>query len=57
VAPPISIGGKAFSANLPSRELDELPVLYTIDVVDFRRASNEFREVALSCIEPLTLHP
>lgn len=36
-------------------EVERIPTLYTIDVVDFRRASDDFREVALQYTEPLTL--
>lgn len=35
-------------------EIQELPVLYKIDVVDFQRASEDFREIALKHIELIT---
>lgn len=34
-------------------ELEELPTLYRIDVVDFKTASPSFKQVALENIEPL----
>lgn len=37
--------------------VDDLPILYKIDVIDFHRVSNDFREVALQHVEPLTLQP
>lgn len=36
-------------------EVEEIPTLYTIDVVDFRRVAPKFREVALQAVEPLSL--
>jgi len=36
-------------------EVERLPTLYKIDIVDFRRASEDFREVALQHIEPITI--
>jgi hypothetical protein len=35
-------------------EIDELPVLYKIDVIDFKQASEGFRQVALKHIEWIT---
>lgn len=35
-------------------EVERLPMLYTIDVVDFSRASEDFREVALQHTEMIT---
>jgi len=35
-------------------EIDDLPVLYKIDIVDFERASEDFREVALKHVEFIT---
>ena len=34
-------------------ELDKIPILYQIDVVDFQDVSNDFRENALKVIEPI----
>lgn len=34
--------------------VEELPVLYKVDVVDFARVSPEFREMALEEIEEIT---
>ena len=34
-------------------DLDNLPILYKIDIVDFNRLTPKFREVALKEIEPL----
>lgn len=34
-------------------EIDQLPILYKIEVVDFRRVTSKFREVALQKIETL----
>jgi len=34
-------------------ELEELPTLYTLQIVDFARCSDEFRAVALSHTEPI----
>jgi uncharacterized protein len=34
-------------------ELDHLPTLYTIDLIDFRAASEDFKAVALQQIEEL----
>lgn len=36
-------------------ELDNLPVLYKIDVVDFKDISDQFRQVALEKIEELKI--
>jgi predicted nucleotidyltransferase len=33
---------------------EEYPCLYTLDAVDFKRASEKFKQVALEHIEPLT---
>lgn len=35
-------------------EIDRLPTLYTIDIVDIHQVTSKFREVALREIEPLT---
>lgn len=35
-------------------EVERIPTLYMIDVVDFRRASDDFREVALQHVEPIS---
>ncbi len=35
-------------------DLEELPILYKIDLVDFKTASDDFRAVALQYIEPVT---
>lgn len=35
-------------------EIGELPTLYKIDIVDFRRVSAEFRRVAMAHAEPIT---
>ena len=35
-------------------DVEHIPTLYKIDVVDFRGASVDFREVALQYIEPIT---
>lgn len=34
-------------------ELDKIPILYKIDIVDFQDVSNDFREIALKVIEPI----
>lgn len=34
-------------------EIDQLPILYKIEIVDFRRVTIKFREVALQKIETL----
>ena len=34
-------------------DIEKLPILYKIDVVDFKAASDDFREVALQYIEPI----
>ena len=34
-------------------EINALPILYKIEIVDFKRVSHEFREVALQRIESL----
>lgn len=36
-------------------DIGDLPTMYTIEVVDFRRVSDEFRGIALQRIEPLTV--
>lgn len=35
-------------------EIENLPTLYKIEVVDFKRVSPEFREVALAHTKPIT---
>ena len=37
--------------------IEEIPILYTIDVVDFSRVSSDFKQVALRAIEPLLDSP
>lgn len=37
-------------------EIDTLPTMYTIEIVDFQRVSQDFRHVALQHVEPL-IHP
>ena len=34
-------------------ELDKIPTLYQIDIVDFHDVSSDFREIALKTIEPI----
>ncbi|OGG42479.1 hypothetical protein A3A21_02710 [Candidatus Jorgensenbacteria bacterium RIFCSPLOWO2_01_FULL_45_25b] len=34
-------------------EIENLPILYKIEIVDFKRVSREFKEVALSHAEPI----
>ncbi|MEO0084722.1 MAG: nucleotidyltransferase domain-containing protein [candidate division WOR-3 bacterium] len=34
-------------------EIENIPTLYTIDVVDFKRTSDNFKKVALKKIEPI----
>lgn len=36
-------------------EVEEIPTLYKIDIVDFRDVAPRFREVALQATEPITL--
>lgn len=36
-------------------EIEEIPTLYKIDIVDFRSVAPKFREVALQSTEPLVL--
>lgn len=36
-------------------EIENLPTLYKIEIVDFKEISDDFREVALQFIEPITL--
>jgi|SRR3989344_6214696 len=36
-------------------DIEELPTLYTIQIVDFKRVSERFRDVALSATEALAL--
>ena len=36
-------------------EIERLPILYKIDVVDFTEASKDFRDVALQSIKPIAL--
>lgn len=35
-------------------EIEDIPVLYTIELVDFKRVPKEFRDIALQNVEPLT---
>jgi predicted nucleotidyltransferase len=49
------------AAEIPSEimfkikeEIDNLPTLYKIEIVDFKKISDDFREVALQFIEPIT---
>ena len=35
-------------------DIEELPTMYTVEIVDFRRVSPDFRDVALHNVEPLT---
>lgn len=34
-------------------EIEELPILYKVDFVDFQEVSDKFRQVALQAFEPL----
>ncbi len=36
-------------------EIENLSTLYKIEVVDFKKTSDDFREVALQSVEPITL--
>lgn len=36
-------------------EIENIPTLYKIDILDFRHVAPKFREVALQAIEPLSL--
>ena len=35
-------------------EIEEIPVLYKLDLIDFARVSEQFKQVALSRIEPIS---
>ena len=38
-------------------EIEELPILYKIDVVDFTDASEQFKQVALKSVEHISIAP
>ena len=51
-------GPEPIPANLFSEivdEIDNLPVLYTIEIVDFKKVSPDFREVALQHVEDINV--
>lgn len=35
-------------------KIEDMPILYKIDIVDFKKLSDDFRQVALQYIEPIT---
>lgn len=50
-------GEKALSGSTLAEirnEIEELPILYSIDIIDFRKCSEDFRKVASAHTEPLT---
>ncbi len=49
--PEATLSGSTLGAIL--MDLEELPMLYPVDVVDFSRARESFRQVALQNTEPL----
>lgn len=51
ILPETPLSGRTLGAIL--MDLEELPMLYPVDVVDFSRVRESFRQVALQNTEPL----